>query len=91
MPKIMLRVNIKTSGRPTNTVGPGKRAISAKVFNAAIEIAMADPRSRKATTIIISQNLKYTPGRITDGTLIGSKAIVRAAKVIVNEICLVFI
>jgi hypothetical protein len=44
----------------------------------------------KATTIIISQNLKYTPGRINDGTLIGAKAIVRAAKVIVKEISLVF-
>jgi hypothetical protein len=54
----MQRVSKKTSGRPTRTVGPGKRMISTRVFKPAIEMAIADPRSKKATTIIISQNLK---------------------------------
>ena len=86
----MQSVNRNVIGLPMNTTGPGNIAISAKTFNAAIAIPIFGWKSRKATTMGISQNLKYTPGRRTKGILTGSSAIVSAAKVMINAVSLVF-
>ena len=86
----MLRVSTRANGMLITEAGAGKSITSTTTFMIATGTPILRPNSKDAATIGISQNRKRTPNKINEGILIGSKAIVRAANMIISAISLEF-